>query len=76
MDRSGEPNYITGDRFWLNREKRSQVVAECKKKLKPLKARKEEILERYGLNNEKRETRTDNNEGTTSLTGKEISPKL
>ncbi|MDG3132613.1 hypothetical protein MKL26_06240 [Streptococcus suis] len=53
MIRQNESEYLVSDRFLMSRENRMRLIAECKKVPDSLKQRKKEILEKYGLHNNK-----------------------
>ncbi|WP_449450148.1 hypothetical protein [Streptococcus suis] len=67
MNRQNESEYLVSDRFFMSRENRMRLIAKCKKVPDSLKHRKKEILEKYGLNNDKQDTRKDDSKNSAGL---------
>ena len=67
MNKQNESEYLVSDRFFMSRENRMRLIAKCKKVPDSLKQRKKEILEKYGLNNDKQDTRKDDSKCSAGL---------
>ena len=67
MNMQNESEYLVSDRFFMSRENRMRLTAKCKKIPDSLKQRKKEILEKYGLHNDKQDTRKNDSKSSAGL---------
>ncbi|MFH0385218.1 hypothetical protein ACHBHM_06930 [Streptococcus sp. A18] len=67
MSRKNETEYLVSDRFLMSRENRIRLIAKCKVIPDTIKQRKKEILEKYGLHNDKQDTRKDDSKSSAGF---------